>query len=616
MLKPTSDRLDYGTLLIPPEGFTLAEAVGTTYSLDLDALISIPVALYFSHSLDVDVAQNLVPLTESIRRAGTHVRVFCQQGQIKVPANRHRLYAFLEPCVVEVPHRLDASFHPKVWVLRFQDGAGTSRFRVIVLSRNLTFDRSWDVAFAMDGETPRDTGAGRNRNTRPLVDFLAHLYENRKAPEWWEPFLDSLARTPFQLDLEGFDSFEFLPVGFGKYRSSSLFENRKYDELLILSPFVTDRALEMARAHCHSKPELFSREAELRKLSPDSLKGWKAWHLVADAVAGESALEAEDSGSRADVQEQDLHAKVYAYKQGWDGHLVLGSLNCSSRGLHKNTEFLIRLSGKDSRMGPARLREQLLAEDSQMFAQFDPEQSRGTAEEMAQREIEDRLERVKSELLVGMRLSAEARMQSDGNYAIHVDLDATAMTAEPEIAVLAWLFPHESQAQLLALGDSTEWTVANVAEMDLCRLLILKLEHLPSGLVRRFALQADILGIPEGRDARIFRHVIFNSANLLKYLRFLLAEDPWDGNGLEDWTGLKGDAAEGLSGGGAGANLYEDMLVAASRHPDKLGSIREVLRTLKAEGKEGEEGEAIIPADLLSLWQVFAEFAPKEKTRG
>jgi hypothetical protein len=37
------DRLDYGEMLVPPEGYTLAKAVAATYSLDLNTLLSIPI---------------------------------------------------------------------------------------------------------------------------------------------------------------------------------------------------------------------------------------------------------------------------------------------------------------------------------------------------------------------------------------------------------------------------------------------------------------------------------------------------------------------------------------------------------------------------------------------
>ena len=39
MFEPQKDRVDYGKLLTPPDGFELDFAVGTTYSLDFDAFI-------------------------------------------------------------------------------------------------------------------------------------------------------------------------------------------------------------------------------------------------------------------------------------------------------------------------------------------------------------------------------------------------------------------------------------------------------------------------------------------------------------------------------------------------------------------------------------------------
>jgi len=42
MLRPSSDRLDYGSLLIPPPGYEADFALGTTYGLDLEALVGLP----------------------------------------------------------------------------------------------------------------------------------------------------------------------------------------------------------------------------------------------------------------------------------------------------------------------------------------------------------------------------------------------------------------------------------------------------------------------------------------------------------------------------------------------------------------------------------------------
>lgn len=52
MLDIKKHRLDYGAMLIPPPGYRLAKAVAATYTLDLNTLLSIPVALFFSQTLE------------------------------------------------------------------------------------------------------------------------------------------------------------------------------------------------------------------------------------------------------------------------------------------------------------------------------------------------------------------------------------------------------------------------------------------------------------------------------------------------------------------------------------------------------------------------------------
>jgi hypothetical protein len=47
MFHPKQNRIDYGDQLVPPEGYELSYAVGTSYSLDLEALMILPVALFY-----------------------------------------------------------------------------------------------------------------------------------------------------------------------------------------------------------------------------------------------------------------------------------------------------------------------------------------------------------------------------------------------------------------------------------------------------------------------------------------------------------------------------------------------------------------------------------------
>ena len=48
MFHPEQDRIDYGSELRPPAGYTFDRAIATTYTLDMETILMIPVALFFS----------------------------------------------------------------------------------------------------------------------------------------------------------------------------------------------------------------------------------------------------------------------------------------------------------------------------------------------------------------------------------------------------------------------------------------------------------------------------------------------------------------------------------------------------------------------------------------
>ena len=85
MLNPNNDRLDYGQVLAPPDGYTLDFAIGTTYSLDLDALVGACIALGLSEETDSDLMKNPICLLEALRATGDKVALFCEGGQIHTP---------------------------------------------------------------------------------------------------------------------------------------------------------------------------------------------------------------------------------------------------------------------------------------------------------------------------------------------------------------------------------------------------------------------------------------------------------------------------------------------------------------------------------------------------
>ena len=113
-------------------------------------------------------------LLEAVRRNAGRVSLFCQAGRIAVPARYRSLLTYLERSVVEVtPPRPEFVFHPKVWLVRYAGADDAVTYRLLCLTRNLTFDRSWDTVLTLEGPLARRTNAFAVNH--PLGDFVAAL---------------------------------------------------------------------------------------------------------------------------------------------------------------------------------------------------------------------------------------------------------------------------------------------------------------------------------------------------------------------------------------------------------------------------------------------------------
>ena len=225
MLDPNA-RQDLFTILGPPDGYQLDQAIGTTFSLNMLTLLTVPLAFTFFGGTDDNgnLVRDPLALLDGVRRYAQRIHIFCQAGQIAVP-KEHQLFSYLEDRVLEVapPFYEEAVFHPKIWLLRFQPAAGEPggkpvRYRFICLSRNLTFGRSWDTSLTLDGGLmDRQRAYGRNH---PLGDFFAALpgmlVRPGKLPQATASALallqDEVRRVDFQLP-QGFDDLAFIPLG-------------------------------------------------------------------------------------------------------------------------------------------------------------------------------------------------------------------------------------------------------------------------------------------------------------------------------------------------------------------------------------------------------------------
>jgi hypothetical protein len=310
MLDCKHNRLDYGELLRPPSEFRLDRAVATTYSADLGTLLSIPIALVYAQTLEGDLTGTRFQLLEAIKQFSRQVKIYHQKGQLHVPAKLNWLHAYLEDALVPIlPGDAFTAFHPKLWIIRYtptdEESDAPAHYRVIVLSRNLTFDRSWDVAACLDGVH----GKKLQKTNRPLIDFIRWLDKQSPIPQL-EEMLRELARVEFATPYP-FDSHAFHPMGIVDYTEHAI-TSRKSRDTLVISPFFHKDALSRLCANAENRPSLFSARRELKKLPTDLLRSMQSFHLSSMIVEGESLSNAEEGAS--DVQEQNLHAKLFLFE--------------------------------------------------------------------------------------------------------------------------------------------------------------------------------------------------------------------------------------------------------------------------------------------------------------
>jgi HKD family nuclease len=351
MIHPKKDRLDYGEQLIPPFGYNLNYAVGTTYSLDLEALMVIPVALFYSQTLDIETQGIRYDILDAITKSAEKIKVYCQKGKIMVPEVYHNLISFWEEGIeeVEMPNHV-SSFHPKIWVIRFTNEDLPPIYRILITSRNLTFSRDWDIAFSSEGEVSDKT---QNSNI-PLIHFLNYLEKSgkQKLPKG---FLNDLSTVKFDIP-EKFSSMEFFPIGVQNQSNKSLYsnplQNIKWKNLLIISPFVDNSTLKSLKDKTSNLVWLLSRKEELDSLPLESIDQGSCYQF-SQFIRDAEKIEGISEEKTLPPQEQNLHAKVYIGEIENKYHWMLGSANCSQPAYEaRNIEFMINLSGTSGELKP------------------------------------------------------------------------------------------------------------------------------------------------------------------------------------------------------------------------------------------------------------------------
>ncbi len=594
MLAP-DDRVTLREQLRPDPGTRLDYAVGTTFTLDLNAAVMIPLAFA---AQAMRSSADPIAVLDAIRSAADRVDVFCQVGHIKVPRTPSDLAAFLEPMIHEVaaPNR-GYLFHPKVWVARYLDGEDNATFRLLCGSRNLTSDMSWDTLVRLDGAIITRRPKAQNR---PIVDLISALPNMRVRPLTADrkSRIDDLAS---QVSFVEWD----MPVGIGNvttdFYSLGLRSTRGLPPIvkamsgrrhLIVSPFLDDAAITELTSSS-SRVTLVSRAEALERLDAATTK-----QLDTRVVSSLAALE-----QREDLEEDPtapamgllggLHAKFYVVEAVRQAALFIGSANATAAGLFgHNVEFMIEFRG-----GPKGLGIDRFIDDKNSFADLLEEYrptggTTDTDEETLSRTLEAYLRRISCD-----PLTATASPNGD-SWMLTVSSSSPIEPAPAGVTASVSLLsiPHRSQS----IGDghlAVEWAALAITEIT--PFIVYRATGRSSGtaIERATVVRADLVGDPPSRFDEIIANQFRTTDDFLRFIALLL--------GLGDAYSAAG---EGIGGGtwnvsAQQSGLFEMLVRAVADRPDAIEDLDRLVSRLQ----ETERGKQVLPEGFSPLWTVILE---------
>lgn len=597
------DRTPLLETLRPPADHVLHTALATTYSLDLIAMMVAPVGFTF-FELDENAGsvseQTPLELLEAIRCHAGQMVLFCEAGRIAVPSKHRQLFTYLEDRIVQVRAPKEGrAFHPKVWFLRYVGPDDSVRYRLLCLSRNLTFDQSLDSILMLEGPLRADRTKGFGHSAA-LKEFVAALPGMALAPlndalvAQCALVESEIARVDWDIEDLPFDEYQFWPLGHTGKATWPFSDD--HTRILIASPFVSGSTLKKLTddgdAHI-----LISRRDELEALPKSTFDTFKdVYTLRAQPETGEEV--ADDPMSSGAVAANDLHAKLYIADRGWNASIWTGSANATAAAFSGNVEFLVELAGKKSRVGIDVFFQKhagglSMTDLLEPFAQSEP-----VAKDPAAEALDEALDLLRLEI---------ARKR----WTVRI----TAREAADEFAIVA-----------AAEGDLPEWTESITVR---CRPLSLareaarplvagsgdgvafdsvSLEGLTSFLAFeasgrvgdrdrsvKFVVNARLIGEPANRKDRILQGMLRDKRSVVRFLLLLLSEA---GEEFELGAGDTGAARIGRSMEESESEaLLEPLLRAFERSPGRIAAVASLVRELESTAG----GSALVPEGLGEL---------------
>ena len=602
-------RIDYGKSLMPDEGWRTSWAIGTTYSLDLEVLMSIPLALFQSKYLTDEIEEGVdnlrMDMLDALDKVKDRMFVFVHENNISAKCKNPKLVSFLDQNIWNFePTNAFVSFHPKVWLVRYEKNTPNSdeyKYRLVVMSRNMTFATDFDIAVAMDGVPVENSTV---KNNKPLVAMMEKLMKTTGRQVIVDQLQKELPKVCFKAPAP-FHTQVFWPHTFGEFgefKCPLLHENgiEKYDELMVISPFVHNDTLKKLANKVDDKEKriLISRENELMKCDQKVLEHWRCYAMLGNY----ENCDVEVGDDESDVMNVALHAKIYIIKAQWNWdrkpcyNWFVGSTNCTEAGFNRNREALLQLKSRDESTSPNKVLESL----KPFLIEYQPTdfkesvQDAGGGKEM--RELLFAVSRL------GYKIVLEK--QTDDKYKVTVSVDEKKRSevVKDDVSITLSLFGHDSQKWELIESISHTFDNVDCAMLSSFARVEIKTK---SGETKTFLLKLPIKmdeGLLTARHKKIMSQIIGDEERMMGYIMHCL--DPF----AMPVKQMKKSSHAKHGGGNQDKGLYllpiyEKLLVAASRNPQLLDDIGRNIELLK--DTCDKDGQPLLSKDFNDMWEAF-----------
>lgn len=588
MAKELLKDLIYGEQIIT-DGCKVDFAVGLTYSLNLEAMLTVPLAFGELGELDSNVRQSPVFLLEGIRRASDKIALFCNKGSIHVPKESKSIFSLLEGSIFEVQNDLHifSNFHPKLWLVKETDKEGTSWLKLAVMSRNLDFSSCLDICCTLRGKVGGRRRTQAMEKHKPLKDYLIWLSKYANTPnarrvielantlDYVEKFeLDA----PFQTeDAEknedegyAFYPFAYREEEFKKY-NEPLETILPGDRILVISPFIDVKTLQWltSKKKCTNSILITRKEYVTQRVFKLFDEVW---------VPNDSMID----NTTAKV---DLHAKMYLTHRlsGEDlGYtLYLGSANATDNAFHKNCEFLLRLHYK--RTTNDRIKEMLeeMTSDHKFVKLDAPNPEASDNRESNNDEI------TLKKAMTCLKKATIKRSDTEGLYDILLSIKSGF---DPMIKI------RPLQCENYWKDIDGKVVFSGLKPHLLSEFYVLSIvqegEDKPLQMVAKVATN----GMPQNRDEAIYQSIVTKKEELLDYVAFMLSDSPTEFFFEQQLLKEKNKKQKTVQGQIMTMPLYEQLLKVASTNPEQINEVQRFIKKLKPE---------IVPDELNQILKMF-----------